>query len=359
MKIDIFCVNLEDGKIFIHYDSQTCNGSMRPISDILLRCELLNKFTRKYKPLDAFLISSVDQYDEYRVDNSIYPYMNTGEYNLPDLANDLTAKGLLQIDVTVKEYMLIHGIDNVRGGTFSDEILDDSLIQTLEKEFKIIRGGYLENINLLNNIQTINELLEKNDLIENKHEYVQSLYNKYLHIKEKHNELKYFKIGNNTYEIGNHVLMDIKWIKKFILDLQNNISSNRDNMMVVLQRYNNENFSKYESLKIYLRHLVEMTRKYYSETCNCDVLYDVKFSNPEFIFDKFIYHHLNTLDKNSTDLHLDYYNTTSLELCDEFEGLYNQIMNRIQEYEFDLSTYSKFFELEGEIIIYYFQKDIK
>lgn len=353
-KIDIFCVYLKYGKVFIHYDSQQADGSSRSKSDIMLRCELLHTFARKHKPEDALLIESIDKFDNYRVDNSMYPYINIGEYNLPDIATELTAKELLKIDVHVKRFMMSNGIENVRGGTFSEEILEDYLIQTLEKEFKTIRGDYSENISIVDNVETVIKMIENDVVITDKYKYVKNIYHFHKGLKNKYNELKYFTANNETYELNTNLLLDIQWIKQLITDTCSNSILNQDNLKGhSQQRYNNENYTRYENLKIHLKQLYEVNRKYYSEDEPSKNVVFLK--NPEYIFDKFVYHYLNTDEQDYSNTMLDDYNRISLEICDEFENLYYRIMNRIQEYEFDISTYSKNFEVEGELLLYYFK----
>lgn len=59
------------------------------------------------------------------------------------------------VDCMVKRYMYKHGMDKVRGGSYSDEHLDTSMMLALCREFKVISGKYIRhNLTTRPNIDT-------------------------------------------------------------------------------------------------------------------------------------------------------------------------------------------------------------
>lgn len=55
-----------------------------------------------------------------------------------------TIMNLSDEDIEVKRLMMLYGIDNVRGGTYSASVLTPEQIQSLEIEFAHVRGEYFD-----------------------------------------------------------------------------------------------------------------------------------------------------------------------------------------------------------------------
>jgi predicted GIY-YIG superfamily endonuclease len=87
-------------------------------------------------------------------------------------------------DKYVKEYMLMYGIDNVRGGTYSQYKLSDDIVSDLEKELKT-SNDIKDFLNIDDYIKVFKEVS-----VDDKEVLVEELNNEILFLKNKYNALK-------------------------------------------------------------------------------------------------------------------------------------------------------------------------
>jgi predicted GIY-YIG superfamily endonuclease len=123
-------------------------------------------------------------------------------------------------DKYVKEYMLLYGIDNVRGGSYNQYKLNYSIVSDLEKELKTSNDikDFLKNINIDDYIKVFKEVSE----IE--------LNNEILFLKNKYNALKEI---NGKINIKKRLIANIK---------PENIEENIENIKEYYNQYiKNEN----------------------------------------------------------------------------------------------------------------------
>ncbi len=69
-------------------------------------------------------------------------YSNINETNIPNLKEILETietNDIMDVDKTVKKYMLTYGIDKVRGGSYKSEVLEDWQVKSLENELKLLK----------------------------------------------------------------------------------------------------------------------------------------------------------------------------------------------------------------------------
>ncbi len=84
-------------------------------------------------------------------------YNNNNQSNILNLKEILESKetnDIMDVDKMVKKYMLIYGIDNVRGGSYNNDVLEEWQIKSLEHELKLLK---------FNNEKYINEFDDYNE----------------------------------------------------------------------------------------------------------------------------------------------------------------------------------------------------
>lgn len=384
-EVNIYAVTLTNNKIFILCDLALSKDA--DMKDVMKHCEYCYDFSKIYKPVSAIVIDTIRTYEEYNRESWMSFFDETeisDGYNLPDLSRQLLAKELLKVDYHVKQYMLDYGIDNVRGGSYTDEVLDIDSDSALYAELNVIDIVYLKNKNLMSDVEKIINKLDGDDSIKNKKEYLEKRLKKYENIKEKHNQLYFLE---NNYPINSYIVSCIQWLKNKI------ITKKRENYY--------EERMKYGDCLIYFKELVNKNTILNSSILNDSSLID-HLNNPSVIFDKYItneydlYENIsddknnNILDEeeilqyekepnnnieidtnsdskeiqkeilnetcDSETIHLSNEDKYALELCEEYEKLYVNLKNRIDEYAFDLSTFPEHFEEEMKIVMYHYNK---
>jgi hypothetical protein len=97
-------------------------------------------------------------------------YSNINETNIPNLKEileEIETNDIMDVDKTVKKYMLTHGIDKVRGGSYKNDILEDWQIKSLEHELKLLKPNnevskldeFINTYNSSNIDDTINHII--------------------------------------------------------------------------------------------------------------------------------------------------------------------------------------------------------
>ena len=146
----------------------------------------------------------------------------------------------------------------------------------------------------------------------------------------KYTHLKYFTQCYTTYNISRDFEAELLWLKDAIIYSNDFVVDN-----AVRTRYND--------ILITLKHLRNMyinlvKQRYLMDSSTDDILtkfIDISFlpfiKNPEFDFDKYIYHrHTNKICISDMAF--------SLELYDQHEFIYYYVLNQIEELEFELFT---------------------
>jgi len=281
----LYIILLECGKYFIFYS----NANHTP-AQILVECEVLYAFPKQFKPL------------------RIWDKVDSG----------------YAVDTFVKEYMVKYGICHVRGGSYLSPVLPKYLIDTLELEFKTLA---MEVDELHKPMQRFITSADKNI------DHLQSDLALYKRIKFELHKLQYFWHQNVLYEIGYNILYDIEWLQDHIMSQLRCCCITRDRyqcLLIKLQRV------------LYLFFLfndeIQIVNGVQSKT--------IFHSNPEFIFDNFIYH-VNTPFFKQIDI------SVWINLCDDFTTMTKFLMNQIKQFKNKLSTYPEHMETLTAAKIYY------
>jgi len=299
----LYLIDLNDEKKFLYYSSSLFVDEI----NLFKECQLKFDFVKKYPPIQIL--------------------------NVFDITNEL------EINFFVKYYMIEYGINNVRGGNYTDEILSDNIIEFLN----------LEIFTKFSDYEKKNDLLNIHPSEENKEEIINKIMI-YNNKKKLYNLL--FNTINKDENINNirNILNDFYWINqeieylfdKFKIGLINNcflttninnfnniqykkILKNIKNIVDIYFSLNEENLSEY--LTPYLRTKLSSIKKYN----DIDLIY---IYHPNFLLDNFFYHHrviyywnINQFEKQISIVN---------RLIDDLTNISYTVLNLLDELEFDI-----------------------
>ena len=328
--LKLYAIELENRKVFLNVSSPL-------YEDFLLQeCHAIFDFVKKNKPIK--IIHTIDIDD------------------------------VLKINYWVKYFMRFYGIDNVRGGNYTDEILSPELIQFLKLEIDTTLDDYEKVIKLVNNVLT--EYNNKNLDKEEK----ERLENRLSDYKNRQKLLEYIQFYDDLLE-------DLDWIKseisntRLIYDIPDKIKKGRG--YSILSNYysvnrlcvNTYDKDRYKTILKRLKKFIdnyyllssddEKIQKYYCDAYLRNKLRsfnEVKDDesplvlNPAFTLDNFFLHpHIIT----NWEFQLQIVN----ELIDKWTSMYYSIKNLRDEIEFDLSSYPKDFEKHTQYALNFMKSD--
>lgn len=212
-----------------------------------------------------------------------------------------------EVDCYVKKNMKMFGIDNIRGGTYSMEIIPEFLLKGLELEFSE------DNAIKLKALDEIKQQLLTNDIENIK---IQTSIDTYNETKNKLNKLRNY----NGQTIDRSIITDLETLSNCSTDY-----------MIDTQTYNR--------ILLRLRALYQIFTKNIDKPLDDNLFYN----NPQHILDLLFYHTplIDNMEKVENDKRV---------LLEKFEYMAYSIINKIEEYEFDLTTYPDNFDMYGIIL---------
>ena len=298
MSKTLYTVLLENNKYFVYFTLSEQHEVVK------LECQLLNPFVRKYNPIHIIEQKSYAEIED--------------------------------IDKYVKKYMNLFGIDNVRGGSYSDEFLEDFKIQTLQSELNFLKT-YENNNNDMRSF-LYKEILKYKDINEIEKLNIQK--NKYIYDKQELEKIQYYTFNNNKYKIDFSNIENIQWIKNVIEQ-----SNPEYKLLGNLKYKKNENIViKYRKIIDFLKHLTKINFEY--REIQYEPLY---LQNPILIFDNFIFSHKHvTINERKT----------AINVCNQFEEFFYCIINQISELEFDINNSMKNIEDKNDLVHYIYDTNI-
>jgi hypothetical protein len=263
-KFTIYVLQLENDKWFLHLSSS-------PKEYIELECQTLFEFVQKNKPIRIFeTIKCFDKFD---------------------------------INTNVKRYMEWLGIDNVRGGIYSEELLDESSIQSLKLE--------------------LSSSLEK---YEKKASIFFSLYNKGNITSEDFNEkMNEYRIlvdsGYNSLNRG--FFTDLEWLTNRISDEKAAYVVRKPGICTVSSADNQRYMKLLKTMEIVYKLYFNLNED------NIKVVSTPLIKRPLYLLDNFFYNHYGVNEWNNR---ID----EALELIRRYEFMGYTLINIIDGLEFDL-----------------------
>lgn len=221
------------------------------------------------------------------------------------------------IDKYTKQYMSKYGIQNVRGGSYCNEELTVENINAINHELTYIKNDY----------ET-----EMVDYIHNMHD---EKYEPYKVQKEKYTKYCFLKMKTDYYltffekekEIEKkNVDEKIKYLKNILKEIKQNINLLKENPNFI-------KFKTYQTLILVFKSITIMEELQNIKTpFSYNLIY---LQNPEFILDDYM---LGETDEIGS------------AICEIFEGMICYILNRIEEFEFDLQQYPLYFDDKYRIL---------
>tara|TARA_B100000902_G_C27301493_1_gene913089 strand:+ start:1562 stop:2536 length:975 start_codon:yes stop_codon:yes gene_type:complete len=258
--------------------------------------------------------------------------------HLPILSHNSTnIHDVLDIDYFVKKYMRMYGINNVRGGSYSNEILSSNTKEVLEKEINASFNDYnkyidtsiddYKKISLWSSDkikETKKELLRKQDLftIEN----------------EQYNTLqKPFHNSNN--KISRQLIVDFNWLNNTVNELINDyitVYQETNNIMnEEVYEVSSDIQDKYTSFK---EKIYGLNQRFYETYEGENYLYST--------YDE-INNYINTLEPFFLiiDEYIDFDSVilNKYNVLRQVEYMIYSLINLLDEYTFDVNSYPENF----------------
>jgi hypothetical protein len=296
----IYIVLLEQSKHFL-FSRKVDNKSD---VHILLEAEIKYDFLKKYKPIRIF-----DRINEFSI---------------------------FDLDKYVKQYMLSFGIQNVRGGTYSQEKLLDYHEKTIQDELASIVPKDEMDEAVQNLITTYADKPFSKKEVVKEIEQMNTRFSKY---QEELAFLKKIKI--NVEQMKDNM----KWLENTCKAQVDAYKNNKKNTFLYRAQMK-EDIEKYKSIlkdmkKIYDIFTIDLdTRNQYTES--------PIFKYPQFVFDDFFYHwHRIHLDSSVND---------AIMVCSYYIMFIVKIENRMDEYTFDVDSWEKGIEWKTPRAIHLLQK---
>jgi hypothetical protein len=258
--------------------------------------------------------------------------------HLPILSHNSTKiHDVLDIDYFVKKYMRMYGINNVRGGSYSNEIIPINVKEVLEKEINATFNDYNQIIDKsIDDYKTLStwsidkiketkkELLRKKDLftIEN----------------ERHNTLlKPFHNSNN--KISRQFIVDFNWFNNMVDELINNY-------ITVYQEINNiMNEEVYEVSNEIQEKYINFKEKIYG----LNQRFYETYEGENYVYSSYdeINNYINTLEPFFLiiDQYIDFESVVSnkYNVLKQVEYMIYSLITLLDDYAFDVNSYPENF----------------
>lgn len=286
-------------KLLLHISQTNIHDETR----LLLECELMYEYAHKYKPIRRLETVVLHQNDE--------------------------------LDFFVKKYMKCYGIDNVRGGTYTDVELSIHDKQCIERELTTTLTLMQNKSSIMNMI--IDKYSGNISFDELKTEFDKATKQQMLYDNETQ-MLCHLTRGRNIQFVSKIFLADLQWILNECVKTAiqpHDIKSNK------------ENITKY-------RQILNKMKEFYTIFCeylDIDIKYEprIHLYAPEVILDVFFYHSHN---ERSWDI----YTEQLVKLIEYYEYIFYCVKCRVDEYAFDITTYPPDFEMVNQYKLKYLQQ---
>jgi hypothetical protein len=317
----LYVILLEDNNIGLHASIET------DMEKVKIEFEIMNDFAKIHKPIAVTEMVEIGQ-----------------DFEL--------------IDLNVKKYMKEYGMEKVRGGSYSAVILPSYMKFALDAELKTLSNYANDYLEKRQNIFDLYQTGADNISVSN----VREEYDKYISAKNKYELCKYIQDENGEiYEINKDTLIkELEWVIEKIHFIQ---SVNKDlqiyettngirlfknmttgDMMSVTAYFelSQENKLRYQNIIKKIKGIVQLYFKLYED--DEDVV--AKYKYHKTIADENMFQVSHYVDMNYVE-----------ELIRNTELFVYSIINKVDEYEFDVSTYPANFETNIKNRLYYLQNN--
>ena len=301
---------LTEDKLFLHGSStKTTDDSV-----IMLECEIMHEYLRKYKPLR--------------------------------ILESIVLRQTCEIDFIVKKHMKCYGIDNVRGGSYTAfELTND--------EKKFIQREHLMTI----------------DKMEAKCEAMTSVFNEYKDIRKwsldkirtemalvtrqqslydnEKTMLNKLSIGKNNIQTNRIFLTDLRWIlNQCAKIMKQSVDSTTPGRVYSASK---DVIAKYKQILNKMKALYAI----FCEHIDVEIKYEprIHLYAPETLLDMCFFHCHHQRNWET-------YIFQVIDMIECYEYIFYCVITKIDEYKFDVNTYPYDFELTNRYRINYLQKCI-
>lgn len=253
--------------------------------------------------------------------------------NLPvQILKKIHIQNIIEVDFYVKRNMLEIGIDKVRGGTYSMEILPDFLLKTLELELSASLDKYKKEQDVFNDIyrKYTPEFLANIEEREKEVETIKKELDKYNSILETK------RLLDNDNKITRGVLTEIEWTINKCISLEEEFNKNgklEKSMPCTLE------INRYKKLLGIFKTLLSTFREHIDKPLLFQHM--ILLENPQFLLDTIFYNTEYITEENQ------WFSEIRLVL-EKYEYMAYSIINKCDEYEFDLSTFPNNFKQVSE-----------
>jgi len=244
--------------------------------------------------------------------------------------------GMFDLDNHVKQYMILVGYQNVRGGSYIEDVLSPQQEELLMKELQTAsnypNAHALLIKELIRNYASVT-MSKKDILLEKKR--IETSYSRYKKEKTEFDNIQ--KVDPEGF------LKDLVWLKKTAFT---NIEycENKEVNTYLFSIINKEQRIRY------LQIIEKIKQIYHLFSCLTGKIseYPAYIKYPEFLLDDFFYH-LRNVSSNVSIENLE-------NFCYVYEYFTNTIINRMDEYQFDINTWENDMEWKTPRILYLLDK---
>jgi len=294
---NVYIIQLEQDRYFIYESDEIYPRK------IMVECEIYHEYPKIYKP-----IKILEKYEFKKIES---------------------------VDSLVKEYMELYGIEYVRGGSYSEPILTKEQENFIIRELEYIENGpkydYSFTEVLKYEYRTYHSLKEIDEIASK----IKSEYDKYIFEKERYEALFPKQYSSPITKINSK---DIDWLYESCILLEKEFREKNKNNYIV---------EKYNQILGGLEHLyflLNFTDFFENQKSKIEE-YAIYLKYPEIIFDQFFLHKYPRISLDQLQ-----------SFCSFLKLLLDTAINRIEEYKFDLSTYSNVIQWKTPRILYILEK---
>jgi len=279
-----------------------------------------------------FLYASAPKEDSFVLQECLIRY-DFVRNNLPvQILKKIHVQDATEIDFYVKRNMLEIGIDKVRGGTYSMEILPEFLLKTLELELSASLEKYKKDQDVFNNIyrKYTPDFLANIEEREKEVETIKKELDAYNLILETK------RLLDNDNKITRDVLTEIEWTMNKCASLEEEFNKKgklEKSMSSSLE------INRYKNLLSTFKMLFNTFREHIDKPLLFQNM--IFIEHPQFLLDTIFYNtdHINEDNKWFSEIRL---------VLEKYEYMAYSIINKCEEYEFDLSTFPNNFKQFSE-----------
>lgn len=235
---------------------------------------------------------------------------------------------IMEVDFYVKRNMLSAGIDKVRGGTYSMEIIPDFLLKTLELELSASLDKYKKEQDVFTEIYNKYNTEFLNDTEKREKEVITikkelDAYNLILDTK---------RLLDNDNKITRDILIDIEWTINKCTTLEEEFNKKG---RLEKSTPSTLEINRYKNLLVSFKMLYNTFNTHMDKPLNYQHM--IFIEHPQCILDTIFFNteHITEENKWFSEIKM---------LLEKYEYMAYSIINKCDEYEFDLTTFPNNFK---------------